>query len=160
MDVNELYQKALKIATKAHKGQQRKFGADKGKPYIIHPIRVVFMLDGLPKVMGVLHDVEEDTDVTANDLRNEGIPESVIKVVRLLSKRNDDPYHDFITRIISQWNSDIGQWAIEVKIADINDNMMNLEDGSMKDKYRLAKELLQLYTNGGRIYDNAMDRRW
>ena len=149
---DELYELALKIATEAHKGQVRKFGDDKDKPYIIHPTRVAHFLDGVQKVIGILHDTIEDTYVTREFLLEKGIPDDIISAIELLSKKDGDNYLDFINSIINECNSDVGQWAIQVKIADLDDNMRDLKEGAMKDKYRLAKELLSLYTKGGRIY--------
>ena len=103
---DELYELALKIATEAHKGQVRKFGEDKGKPYIIHPTRVAHSLDGYQKVVGILHDVLEDTEVNSSDLRRERMPDSVIQAVELLSKKDGDHYLDFINRIINQLLND------------------------------------------------------
>lgn len=53
--------KALEIATNAHKGQFDKVG----KEYINHPITVSSMCkSNEAKIVGLLHDVVEDTDIT------------------------------------------------------------------------------------------------
>lgn len=112
---------AAKIATEAHKGQTR---WDKITPYIAHPAAVVRALidEGHGEeevVVGWLHDVLEDTDVTAQDLLDRGIPEHYILAVK------DDLY------------------AREVKIADIKHNLSDLKAGSMKQKYELALYILE-----------------
>ena len=59
-------EKALQIAARAHEGQKDK----DGQPYILHPLRVMNAVEDEPvKVVAVLHDVIEDTSVTADDLR-------------------------------------------------------------------------------------------
>ncbi len=58
--------KAIKIAVLAHESQIDKAG----KPYILHPLRV--MLKGTDEeemICGVLHDVLEDSEITETDLR-------------------------------------------------------------------------------------------
>ena len=126
-----------RIAENAHVGQVRTRGADKGKPYIIHPERVAFHFkDETLKAIAWLHDVIEDTPVTADDLRSDGIPENVIEAVLAVSKVKGENYLEFLQRVLQN------PLARQVKIADIEDNMISLEDGALKDKYRLALFIL------------------
>ena len=61
-------QKGIEIATQAHKGQVDKSGKD----YIGHPLRVMEMgRTEEEKIVGVLHDVVEDTDWTFEMLEAE-----------------------------------------------------------------------------------------
>ena len=79
MNWNDLYDKALQIAIKAHKGQKDK----SGREYIMHPIRVAERCkDPRAKIVALLHDVIEDTDVTADYLRSHGFPEEIIEGVK------------------------------------------------------------------------------
>ena len=74
--------KALEIATKAHKGQFDKAG----KQYINHPITVSSKCNTLEaKIVGLLHDVVEDTDVTLEYLK-EFFSEDIIEAIRLVTK--------------------------------------------------------------------------
>ena len=142
MDV-KLYEKALKIATNAHEGQTRKFGVDKDKPYIIHPIRVAKKLKGLSKVVAILHDVLEDTKVTESELLKV-FPKDVVEAVKLVTKKRKDNYFDFILRIADfQYFSMTTQIALEVKLADLKDNLRSLAEGSLKDKYRFAIHMIE-----------------
>ena len=130
---------AEKIARYAHKGQFRNRGADKGKPYIVHPERIASVFsdnDKETKAASWLHDVIEDTDITREDLSICGIPEKVIKTVESLTRKKNENYLDFILRIKQD------KMAISIKLADLEDNMMSLEEGSLKDKYRMAKWIL------------------
>lgn len=149
-EVDQLYNKAYKIAEQAHKGQKRKFGEDKDKDYIIHPIRVAERCKGLSKVAAILHDTVEDTDknsflnVTVRYLLDQEMPAVIVNAIVLLSKKKGDTYFDFIMRIAKSASySGSGEIAAEVKITDLEDNMVSLSEGSMKDKYRLAKFILQ-----------------
>ena len=61
--------RAIEIATEAHKGQLDKSGKD----YIEHPLRVMEMgKTEEEKIVGVLHDVIEDTEWTFDKLAEEG----------------------------------------------------------------------------------------
>ena len=62
---------AFELAKKAHKGQKR----DEGPDYIIHPLRIVNTLffelkikDAGLMVVGLLHDVVEDSPVTIDEI--------------------------------------------------------------------------------------------
>ncbi|MBP2474119.1 (p)ppGpp synthase/HD superfamily hydrolase [Crossiella equi] len=104
---------AVDIATRAHEGQLDKAGV----PYIHHPLRVMAAVDGeQAKMAAVLHDVIEDTGVTAEDLRAAGCPERVVTAVLALSKRPGEPMEGYLRRAAED---DI---AIVVKHADIADN--------------------------------------
>jgi (p)ppGpp synthase/HD superfamily hydrolase len=130
---------AEKIARYAHKGQIRNRGADKGKPYIIHPERTAnkFSDDDMEcKSAAWLHDVLEDTDFTREDLLICGVPEEVVKIVESLTKKESENYLDYILKFKLYSN------AKRIKLADLEDNMMSLEEGSLKDKYRMAKWIL------------------
>ena len=131
------YKKCLKIAEEAHKGQKRK---NTGDPYITHPLRVANKFeDDIYKSVAILHDVLEDTKITSRDLREEGICNAIISSVEILSRKTDQTYFNFILSI----NKRGGNLVNEIKIADIEDNMSDLKEGTLKDKYRFAKELLQ-----------------
>lgn len=131
--MSELLAKAINIAIEAHKGQVDKVGM----PYLGHVMRV--MLAGrtdAEKIVGVLHDVVEDTDWTFDALLNEGLPTEIVDALRCVTKVNDDePYDDFIERV--KTNS----LAVAVKINDLTDNLdvRRLNEITDKDVARLRK---------------------
>ena len=128
------YKTALKIATKAHKGQKRWNGDD----YITHPIRVAsnFKDDKLMQI-AILHDIVEDTEVTIHDLQHKyTVSKDVCIVVSILTHYYIESYADYIMRIKSN------PMAVVVKIADLKDNLRDLKKGQRKDKYELALRLL------------------
>jgi GTP pyrophosphokinase len=66
-----LLQKAYVFAAQAHKGQVRR----SGEPYLSHPLEVASMLadmkmDSITLAASLLHDVLEDTEVSAADIKN------------------------------------------------------------------------------------------
>lgn len=143
-----LVDKCREIAEKAHKGQKRKFGADRNKPYIVHPERVAarFPNDEALAAIAWLHDVAEDTSVGVDGiLCNQELPMAVSHAVVDLTRRLNETYFDFILRIANS------PMAAPVKMADLEDNMVSLEEGSLKDKYRFALDFLKKagYSIGG-----------
>ena len=106
---------AIILATNAHRGQKDR----NDEPYIMHPVRVMSQLRGCDeRMVGILHDVIEDTDVTLDDLRNSGYPGYVVEAVDAISKRKDilEPYSHYIQRVKGN------PLATHVKIADLRDN--------------------------------------
>lgn len=112
----ELLNKAVKIADKAHKGQTDKYGA----PYIGHVLRVSnYGKTYDEKIVGALHDVVEDCpDFDFDFLRAEGFPEYILFAVKCLTKLNpDEDYDDFVKR------TEKSPLAVAVKLNDLRDNM-------------------------------------
>jgi (p)ppGpp synthase/HD superfamily hydrolase len=90
------------------------------------------------KIVGVLHDLVEDTDWTFKKLEEQGFPKQIIDALKCVTKLSDDePYDEFIQRIKSN------PLAIAVKINDLTDNMdiRRLNDLSESDFKRLQKYL-------------------
>ena len=128
-------EKAIEIATEAHQGQFDKAGRD----YIGHPLRVMEMgKSEEEKIVGVLHDVIEDTDWTFEKLAEEGFSDEVIAALRCVTKISENEnYDDFIDRVKKN------PLAVAVKINDLTDNMdiRRLPYLSDKDVKRLKKYL-------------------
>ena len=105
---------SLSIATKAHAGQFDKAG----KPYIEHPKRVAACcVTDIQKAAALLHDVIEDTPVTADDLLSQGINKRIVDIVCLLTHKQSVLYMDYVKTI--SYDAD----ARAVKMADLRDNM-------------------------------------
>ena len=130
-----LLQRAVEIAIEAHKGQFDKSGKD----YIGHPLRVMEMgKTEEEKIVGVLHDVIEDTDWTFERLAEEGFSDEVIAALKCVTKTSENEnYDDFIDRVKKN------PLATAVKINDLTDNMdiRRLPYLSDKDVKRLKKYL-------------------
>lgn len=128
-------QRAIEIATEAHQGQFDKAGRD----YIGHPLRVMEMgKTEEEKIVGILHDVIEDTDWTFEKLAEEGFSDEVIAALRCVTKISENEnYDDFIDRVKKN------PLAVAVKINDLTDNMdiRRLPYLSDKDVKRLKKYL-------------------
>ena len=128
-------QRAIEIATEAHQGQLDKAGRD----YIGHPLRVMEMgKTENEKIVGVLHDVIEDSDWTFEKLAEEGFSDEVIAALKCVTKTSENEnYDDFIDRVKKN------PLAAAVKINDLTDNMdiRRLPYLSDKDVKRLKKYL-------------------
>lgn len=129
----ELIIKAYKCANDLHRGQKRK----SGEPYIIHPIRVahialeeMHLLDAAAICAALLHDTEEDTGITEEELAKLFTDEiaylvtGVTKIKNLdsMDKSEEELYNDCI--LLRSCAKDIR--VIMIKIADRLHNMRTL----------------------------------
>ena len=134
MNWNELYDLALKIAIKAHEGQKDK----SGREYIMHPIRVAEQCKSpKAKIVALLHDTIEDTEVTPASLKEQGFPDEIIDGILSVTKQEGETYEEFVRRAAK---NPIGK---EVKQADLEDNMdiRRLKEITDEDADRLRKYL-------------------
>jgi len=134
-------QRAIEISVSAHRNQTRKDGS----PYVLHPLRLMMSVDSTAeKIVAVLHDVVEDTDVTFEQLEEEGFPEQILDALRLLTHRPEVSYEDYISEIQHH------PLARSVKLADLKDNSnvfetpeLSTSDGKRLQKYHQAFIRLQ-----------------
>ena len=127
-----LLERAIKLAVKAHKGQVDRFG----QPYILHPLRMMLMVEGnLEKIVALLHDTVEKTAITYDDLRNKGFSGDVIEAVNSLTRRKEEGYDKYISRVSTN------KIAVAVKISDLNDHLKESKKRGMtkKNKDRIKK---------------------
>lgn len=137
---SSLIERAIAIALTAHSGQVDKAGA----PYILHPLRLMVQMDTEDEQLAaLLHDVVEDSDLTLDDLRDVGLPESVLAALALLTHQAGEDYEDYVRQIADN------PLARKVKLADLADNMRldRIPNPTPKDlerleKYREAQALL------------------
>lgn len=123
---------AISLAVEAHRGQRDKAG----RPYILHPLRVMMRLEtDEERTVAILHDVVEDTPWTLERLRERGYPAEVLAALDALTKREGETYEDFVERLRPN------ALARRVKLADLEDNMdvRRLAAVTPKDAERLAR---------------------
>ena len=111
-------ERAIQIATEAHEGQFRYDGS----PYIEHPLRVMGYVavqghSEATRIVGVLHDAVEDSDLTFADLRREGFCNEVINPLELLTKEKGEDYETYVRRLAPNARARV------VKRADLFDNL-------------------------------------
>lgn len=127
-----MLEKAILIATNAHQGQID----EAGEIYILHPLRLMFSrINETERICAVLHDVIEDTDITLDYLKNEGFSEEILSALDALTRRRNESYGQFISRIINN------KIACYVKLADLSDNMdlSRIKNPTEKDFQRIEK---------------------
>lgn len=134
---------AFALAREAHAGQVDKAGV----PYIEHVQAVanaVAATGARPSVVAaaLLHDVLEDTPVSPEDLRDAGIPEEVIRVVKRLTRASGVPYIDYVRDVARDPD------ARAVKLADNAHNAGRLDAlppevaQSLSQRYAQARRVL------------------
>ena len=123
---------ALSIAKKAHAGQVDKAGID----YIQHPLYVASQVKTeQEKAVALLHDVLEDSDITAADLLAYGLSNEVVTAVQTLTKKKGQSYQDYLEKVKSN------NLARVVKLADLkhNSDLSRLKTVSNTDYERVKK---------------------
>jgi len=131
-DFETLLTLAIAIANQAHAGQLDKAG----KPYISHPLTVMAQMDTLEsKIVAVLHDAIEDSELKIEDLVKQGFPEFITDAIAAITKLDGELYENYILRVKSN------AIARKVKIADVSHNMdmSRITNPTAKDFQRLEK---------------------
>ena len=122
----------LALAIEAHKGQVDKAG----EPYFLHFMRVGMAFKEAKKMtLGFIHDVLEDTTITADDLRAAGLPEDIIRGAIAISKVRGESNDAYLSRVEKD------DLARPVKIVDLKDNsnLKRLKVGTEKHLARQTK---------------------
>ena len=142
--------KAYHMAERAHEGQKR----DNGDPYITHPLATtMILLDLKPDedsiIAALLHDVLEDTPVTAEDIREE-FDERVVDLLKGLEKLGKIYYQgqerqiENLRKMFLAMAKDIR--VILIKLCDRLHNMRTLEYVRQDKQKFKAEETLSVYS--------------
>jgi GTP pyrophosphokinase len=145
-----LLQKAYVFSARAHKGQVRR----SGEPYLSHPLEVTSFLadmnlDSTTLVAGLLHDVLEDTEVTAAELKEvfgkdvTALVEGVTKISRVQDSSPETRRAEAIRKIILAMTDDLR--VIFIKLADRLHNLQTLKFLSEDKQKQIASETLEIY---------------
>jgi GTP pyrophosphokinase len=145
-----ILKKAYVFAARAHKGQIRR----SGEPYLSHPLEVAQMLsemklDCVTLAAGLLHDVLEDTDVTAADLKKDfgkeiaDLVEGVTKISRVQDTSPETRQAESIRKIILAMTDDLR--VIFIKLADRVHNLKTLKFLPEEKQKLVAQETLEIY---------------
>lgn len=115
--------RAIAIAALAHQDQMDRNGVD---PYILHPLAVMNMLDTEDeKIVGVLHDVIEDTATSLRFIEDCGATPQQLEALDALTRRTNETYRAYLLRALNT-----SPLSRRVKLADHEHN---------SDETRLAK---------------------
>ena len=99
-------------------------------------------------MVAALHDVLEDSELTAEDLRAAGLSEVELEAVLHLTKREGEPYEEYIERVATA-DGEAGELARKVKLADLQNNLSRLtpEFEHMRERYEKALARLEPRTD-------------
>ncbi len=136
-----MLEKAMILAATAHMGQLDKGG----NPYILHPVRVMLRCNTLEeKIVAMLHDTLEDSDLTADDLVKEGFSKEIVEAVVTLTRKTEENYMEHIQKVSKN------PLATTVKLSDLADNMdlnrlpgLTPKDFQRLERYLRAKLILE-----------------
>jgi (p)ppGpp synthase/HD superfamily hydrolase len=137
-DPVRLFDEAIKLVAVSYSGKRRKVN---GSPASLHSIGTAVILGriGCSETLlaaGILHDIEEDTDIGAEELVRLFGP-SVAKLVHALSNKNDiGTWLDRKKRALERLRV-APQEALLVKCADAIDNLSSIRF----DKVRLGDDV-------------------
>ena len=140
LSYNEQFQIALELAVEKHKNQTDKAG----NPYILHPLHVLENVNSKEgKIVAILHDIIEDTDITEDYLFKIGLSKRIVDAVVALTRSEDMDYQEYIKNLSSN------PLAKEVKLADLEHNMdlkrlptLEEKDLERNRKYQIAYHYL------------------
>ena len=123
-----LLDRAITFAVKAHQGMERK---GKGFPYVVHPMEAVCIVATMTNdqellAAAALHDVIEDTDTTADDLKKEFGE----RVAMLVEAESDDKSGGSKAETWHQRKQDtldrLRNADLEIKIVALGDKLSNM----------------------------------
>lgn len=147
----DIITKAFNFAKEAHKGVRRR----SGEPYIMHPLAVAQIacgeigLGSTSICAALLHDVEEDTDYTHEDLCNlfgkkvANIVEGVTKISGGIFGDRASLQAETFKKLLLMMSDDVR--VILIKISDRLHNMRTLSSMLPSKQYKIASETLYIF---------------
>ena len=141
---------AYTVASHAHYTQKRKTG----EPYITHPNEVAniiarWRLDAKTIAAALLHDVIEDTEVTADDLTQvfgieiTNLVDSVTKLEKIHFESEQIAHAEYFRKVVLAMAKDIR--VIIIKLADRLHNMLTLSSMKPEKRKKISLETLEIY---------------
>lgn len=139
VEIDQITQ-AKDLARDVHKGQWRK---STPVPYIVHPLRVFHRAKkrGMSKkiqILAILHDTYEDSRNPQKTIKQvqKIFGTGIVKLIKILSHDKGIDYKEYLLKLSSY------STAFEVKLLDMEDNLIDKPSDKQKKKYREALEYL------------------
>jgi guanosine-3',5'-bis(diphosphate) 3'-pyrophosphohydrolase len=146
----DLLVRAFAFAERAHAGQLRKSGEEFIRhPWAVAKICAELRLDDGTLAAALLHDVVEDTETTADELRAEfgdevaQLVEGVTKLTRIQFQSREQAEAENYRKMIVAMAEDVR--VILIKLADRLHNVRTLEFLGKQKQLQVAKETLEVY---------------
>lgn len=146
----ELLRRAYLFSARQHRGQTRQ----SGEPYLVHPLEVANILvdlnlDPICVTTGLLHDIVEDTDTSAEEIEEYFGPEiahlvdGLTKISKLDHASTEERQALNMRKMLLAMVDDVR--VVLVKLADRLHNMRTLEYLPGEKRRRIAQETLDVY---------------
>ena len=128
---------AIALAVKHHGNQLDK----SGELYILHPLRVMLKFNEYNlQIVAILHDILEDTDITAEYLSELGVTDECLQAIIALTRKDNSLYIEYIINLREN------ALAKQVKIEDLKDNLLETRIAGIPNKlinrYNMALTIL------------------
>ena len=146
----ELLRRAYLFSARQHRGQTRQ----SGEPYLVHPLEVANILadlnlDPICVATGLLHDIVEDTETSAEEIEEYFGPEiahlvdGLTKISKLDHASTEERQALNMRKMLLAMVDDVR--VVLVKLADRLHNMRTLEYLPGEKRRRIAQETLDVY---------------
>ncbi|HKD17529.1 MAG TPA: bifunctional (p)ppGpp synthetase/guanosine-3',5'-bis(diphosphate) 3'-pyrophosphohydrolase [Thermoanaerobaculia bacterium] len=146
----DLLRRAYVFSAREHKGQVRR----SGEPYLVHPLNVAAILadlkaDDVSIVVGLLHDVLEDTLTTRESIAQQfgqevaDLVDGLTKIGRFSYVSREEEQAETFRKMILAMVSDLR--IVMVKLADRLHNMRTLGFLPEAKRREIARETLDIY---------------
>jgi len=146
----ELLRRAYLFSARQHRGQTRQ----SGEPYLVHPLEVANILadlnlDPICVATGLLHDIVEDTETSAEEIEEYFGPEiahlvdGLTKISKLDHASSEERQALNMRKMLLAMVDDVR--VVLVKLADRLHNMRTLEYLPGDKRRRIAQETLDVY---------------
>jgi GTP pyrophosphokinase len=146
----DLLRRAYVFSAREHRGQVRR----SGEPYLVHPLNVAAILadmkaDDVSIVVGLLHDVLEDTLTTKEAIGQQISPEvadlvdGLTKISRFSYVSREEEQAETFRKMILAMVSDLR--VVLVKLADRLHNMRTLEFLAPDKRREISRETMDIY---------------
>ncbi|MFY9558020.1 MAG: HD domain-containing protein, partial [Blastocatellia bacterium] len=146
----ELLRRAYLFSARQHRGQTRQ----SGEPYLVHPLEVANILvdlnlDPICVATGLLHDIVEDTETSAEEIEEYFGPEiahlvdGLTKISKLDHASTEERQALNMRKMLLAMVDDVR--VVLVKLADRLHNMRTLEYLPGDKRRRIAQETIDVY---------------
>src|SRR5215470_15539381 len=146
----DLLRRAYVFSAREHKGQARR----SGEPYLVHPLNVASILadlkaDDLAIVVGLLHDVLEDTLTTKESIAKQfgtkvaDLVDGLTKISKFSYVSREEEQAETFRKMILAMVSDLR--VVLVKLADRLHNMRTLQYLPEAKRQEIARETMDIY---------------
>jgi len=146
----DLLRRAYVFSAREHKGQARR----SGEPYLVHPLNVASILadlkaDDLAIVVGLLHDVLEDTLTTKESIAKQfgtkvaDLVDGLTKISKFSYVSREEEQAETFRKMILAMVSDLR--VVLVKLADRLHNMRTLQYLPEAKRLEIARETMDIY---------------